>query len=142
MVAQFSETHNMLAQISPASYTAEQNTDWIDMARYERIAIIIQVGAMGTTFDADLEIATDSDGSDIHTLKSITQLVTGEDDEIIVIELLAEEMSHPTGASSDEYSHLRLEVTPNGATIFGAVVLGFESRYDPVSITAWDEIVA
>jgi hypothetical protein len=139
----FSEIADLLGVINPASYAAEQNTGWIDMAKYSRIAIVIHAGDIGTSLDADVEIATDSSGTDIHTLKSMTQLTEagGDDNSVVVIEVRAEEMSKPSEADGKEYSHLRLELTPSGATIVGAQVWGLSPKYPPVTNSLLAETV-
>lgn len=140
----FSEANALLATINPATYSAEQNTAWLDMSKYERIVVVLNAGDIGTSLDIDIEIATDSSGSNIHTLKSITQLTEagGDDNANVVIEIRASEMTSPSGADSTNYRYVKVEVTPSGNCIFGVMVYGNEARYEAVATTNWDEIVA
>lgn len=139
----FSEVNALLATIYPASYSAEQNTAWISMENYERLFVKITAGNIGTSLAVDIEIATDALGSNLHTLKSATTLTeAGTDDNSSVgIEIRAEELSKPSGAPSKEYTHIRVEVIPTGATLLSVDVFGFAPRRAPVDTSVWDEIV-
>lgn len=137
----FSEGAAPLAVINPASYNSEQNTTLVNVAKYHRIAIVLHVGAIGTSLDADVEIATDSGGTGLHTLKSVTQMTSGDPNELVVIEIDPAEMVDPTGSSSSNYDWLRLEVTPVGSVLFSAIVYGIEGRYRPEASSNWDEVV-
>lgn len=143
----FYEQAELLAVLSPASQTTEQNSGYVDMAKYERIVAVLSVGAMTTnaTLDADVEITTDGVSAGLHTLKSITQLTEagGDGDQEILIEIRAEELSNPSGAPADEYRYVNIEVTPaTAAVILGLHVFGFASRLEPVATTLWQEIVS
>lgn len=139
---QFSEDHKLLAQVHYAGVTTEQNTSWISLQNYHRAAIVISASNVTTTLDADLEIATDSSATGLFTLKSITQLTSGDDNARVVIELQSEELSKPTGASSKEYDYIRLETTPNGSATYTVTVWGLQPRMSPVGVTEWDEVVS
>ena len=139
----FFEKHAVLGVLYPASYASEQNLGWYAVQNYHRIAILVIGGNIGTSLDVDVEIATDADGSDVHTLKSITQLTQAgsDDDSYVGIEIQSEELSKPAGTSVTNFTHLRVEVTPSGATLACVVVLGVNPRFAPVSTTGFDEIV-
>lgn len=140
----FTEVHKLLGRLQPATYNSEQNvpsSGWIDLTNYHRAVVIIHVGDTGTTLDADIEIATSSGGADIHTLKSITQLASGADNDIVAIEIRGEELAKPTGAPAENYRYLRVETTPNGNCTYDVLVLGFVPRYAPVGTTEWTEVV-
>jgi hypothetical protein len=142
----FYEVAELLAVLPPASQTTEQQSGYVDMAKYERIFAILSVGAMTTnaTLDVDVEITTDGEAAGLHTLKSITQLTEagGDGDQEIIIEIRAEELSKPSGAPSQEYQYVNIEVTPAvAAVILGLHVFGYAPRYAPVPTTLWQEIV-
>lgn len=143
MPALFSEKNELLGGIYPASYDAEQNTAWINAKSHNRFAVIVRAGNIGTSLDADIEIATDDQASNLHTLKSMTQLTQagGDDDSTVIIEFNGSELTYPTDAPSTNYTHFRVEATPSGASIFEVIVLGFDARNEPVSTTLLDEVV-
>lgn len=140
----FSEVHQLLASTYPASYASEQNTTFVNVANFHRVVVIITAGNIGTSLDADIEIATDSDATGLHTLKSITQLTEAgsDDNSTVVVEIRNEELTKPANASSSNYDWLRVETTPSGASIYGVQVWGVIPRFAPVSTTALDEVVA
>lgn len=144
MVALFSETHELLGGIYPASYNAEQNTAWIDASKHNRFAVIVRAGNIGTSLDVDIEICTDGAAANLHTLKSMTQLTEagGDDDSTVIIEFNSSELTKPSGTSATNFTHFRVEATPNGASIFEVIVLGFDARYVPVPTTLLDEVVS
>ena len=136
----FSEAHAPLGKYGSASFNSEQNIGWIDMAKYHRIAVVCHAILVGTSLDIDIEIATDDNGSKIHTLKSLTQLSGSDDGDLVVIEIRAEELGKPTGAPASNYSHVRVEITPSGTTAASIIVYGIEPRYAPIDSTLWSAI--
>jgi len=144
MVDAWRECNNIAALIYPASYSSEQESAWVDMSQYERIVILLNVGDIGTSVNADVEIATDDSGSGLHTLKSIAALTEagGDDNSFVLIEVRAAEMVNPDGAPADNYRYIRLEVTPSGNCLLGATIIATYPRYIPVATTLIDEIVA
>jgi hypothetical protein len=142
---QFTECHKVLAKLTPGTRSAETNvpaSTWIDLKNYNRVVVIIEGGTVATTLDADIEIATDESGSDLHTLKSITQLGADDDDVIVAVEIRTEELSKPASASGQNYRYMRVETTPSGNCVYSVLVLGFVARYEPVGITEWEEVVS
>lgn len=144
MQAHMTETHELLAVINPATYSTEQNTDFINISNYDRVTVLINAGDIGTSLACDIEIATNDGGTGLHTLKSITTLTqaAGDDNSNVAINLRGEEFSKPTSAPSKEYSHMRVELTPSGNCIFSVQVWGCNTRYAPVPTTLLDEIVS
>lgn len=122
--------------------STEQNTTFVNIKNYRRLAIVIYTLDVGTTLDADVEISTDGVTGGLHTLKSITQLTSGDDDAQVIINVRDEELSKPTSASSSEYDWVRVETTPSGACTYTVSVFGIEPRYSPVGTAEWDEVVA
>jgi len=139
---QFSEYTKLLSHNIYEGVTTEQNTTFVNIKNYRRLAIMIVTLDVGTTLDADVEITTDGVSAGLHTLKSITQFTSGDDAAKTVIEIRDEELSKPTGASSQEYDWVRVETTPSGAATYTVSVFGIEPRYLPVGVTEWDEVVA
>lgn len=137
----FSEVHKLLAAVSYDGVTTEQNTSWLDGSHYHRYAVVIITDAVGTDFNADIELSNTGSGAgtNVHTLKSITELTADENN--VVIELRGEEFSKPTSASSDEYRYFRVETTPDGACNYVVLVFGISPRYAPVGVSEWDEVV-
>ena len=137
----FDEYAKLLADVGYSAVSAEQNTSWINIALYRRVAIVIKAIAVGTSLNADVEIAT-SDGGTAHTLKSITELGGSDDAACVLISVRDEELSKPSGAASDQYDWIRLETTPSGSCTYVVLIFGLEPRYAPVGATEWDEVVA
>ena len=134
----FSEAHELMSHVPADSETTEVNTGWLAMANKHRAVVLISVGdiAGAGTFDVDIEEANTAAGGTPLTLKSITQLVAADDDVAMCIEIRAEELTV-------DYAWIQVEVTPAvGAVEFSVMVLGVTERYKPVSVTAWEEVVA
>lgn len=137
----FSENFAPIAFLGAGAGTAEQNSGYVNLAKYHRVAIVLHVITTGTTLDLDVEIATDADAANVFTFKHITQLVAADDAEIFVVEIRTDELGKPTGASSENYDWLNVEITPSAAAAYSCVVYGFVPRYGPIDSTLWDEIV-
>lgn len=139
---EFSEIHALLDKMGDDDAAAEQNSGYFSVAHYHRVAIVLHAIQVTTSLDVDVEIATDNAATGVHTLKSITQLTADDDGAVVVIEIRAEELGKPTGASSTDYDWINVEVTPVGACTYSLLVYGIEPRYAPVSQTAYEEVVA
>lgn len=137
----FDESAKLLADVGYSGVTTEQNTGFINIANYRRVAVVIKAIAVGTTLDADVEITTDGVSAGLHTLKSITQLGGSDDAAVVLINIRDEELSKPTGASSKEYDWINIETTPSGSCTYVVLVFGLEPRYSPVGNTDYDEVV-
>lgn len=138
MNANFAEETKVLGAIAPASYNSAQDTGWLPIAGFERVATIISVGAIAATgtLNAKLRVAKSAAGASAADLtgKAITQLGADDDDVTLLIEARADEMS--------DYTHIQLVVTPaTAASIVGATVLGVKPHYAPTS-NGYDEAVS
>lgn len=133
------EREQLLAATYASGATTEQNTAYVDVSKFHRIRIILAVQNVGTSLDADVEVATTTGGADLATLKSITQLTEagGDDGSVVEIEIRAEEMN----IAGVHHRYLRLEQTPSGASTWVALIYGCEPRYAPVPTTGLDELV-
>lgn len=139
----FGENFAPLVHVYGAAVTTEQNTVWIQVAKYHRIAIVLHALVVGTTLDLDVEVATDDQATGLWTLpdKTLPQLVAADDNTISVIEIRTDELGKPTGAPSENYDWLRVEITPSAAATYSLVVYGFVPRFGPIDSTLWDAIV-
>lgn len=137
----FAEYAAPLAKLGATAATTEQNTAWINLSKYHRAAIVLHVIGVGTTLDMDIEIATDDAATGLFTFKSITQLDSEADGDIVVVDVRADELGKPSGASAENYDWLRVEITPSGSSAFSCVVYGLEPRYAPIDQTLWAEAV-
>lgn len=139
--AKFAELHELLAVTYPASYSGEQNTDYVYVGNFHRLVIMIVAGNIGTSLDVDIEIATDSAGAGLVTMtgKSITQLTQAgsDDDSVALIEIRGEEFN----VEGVHYDYLRVESTPSGASLYTVLIWGAVPRNAPASVTALDEVV-
>lgn len=138
----FGENFAPIAKFSGAAATTEQNSGYVYVGKYHRIAVVYHGILTGTTVDLDVEIATNAAAANVFTLKSIAQLVSADDGVIVVVEVRSDELGKPTGASSENYDFLNVEITPSGAATFSCVVYGFVPRFGPIDSSLWDEIVA
>lgn len=134
--------------IDPDAYgAAAYSTAWIDMAKFEKLLAVVMAGTLGSsaTLDAKMEQATDAGGTGVKdvTGKAIAQLTQAgtDSDKQALINLRADEMDVNGG-----FRFARLTMTVGTATSdAGAVVLGFDARYQPGSdadLASVDEIVA
>ncbi len=139
----FTEGHKVLAAIAYSGVTTEQNTSWISLQNYHRAVVMIICNNVTTTLDADIEVSNtgSGNGTNVFTLKSATQLTSGDDTAKVAFEIRSEELSKPVGASSDEYEFIRVETTPDGSGTYTVIVLGISPRTKPVGVSEWDEVV-
>lgn len=138
----FSEANAPLAAFGATAATTEQNSGYVNMAKYHRLAIVIYNLQTTTTFDVDIEITTDGVSAGLWTLKSAAQIGSGGDDVILCIEVRADELGKPSGAPSGNYDWVNVEITPVGAAAFTCIVFGLDPRYAPVPSTLWEQVVS
>lgn len=138
----FGENFAPLAKFSGSAVSSEQNSGYVNVGRYHRIAVVLHAILVGTTLDMDIEITTDGVSAGLFTLKSMTQLDGNDDGSIVVAEIRTDELGKPTGASSENYDYLNVELTPSGNATFSCVVYGFVPRIGPVDASLWTEIVS
>lgn len=138
----FDEYAKLLADIGYTGVTTEQNTGYINIKNYRRIAVIIKALTVATSLDVDVEITTDGVSAGLFTLKSAVQLGGSDDADVVLINIRDEELSKPVGASSAEYDWINIETTPSGAGTYVVLVLGLEPRFAPVGVTEWDQVIA
>ena len=136
----FSEVCYPLGRINPASYNAEQNTGYVSVRDYHRVAIVIHAGVLGQNVDVDIEQATDTAASGAKAFasnsKDITLTATTDNNTVNVIEIRGEEFD-----VANAFDCLNLEMTPAGASsIFGAIIYGIVPRYAAVPTTNWDSV--
>jgi len=135
----FTETHELLAVINPASYSAEQNTSYFSCENVHQFVAILHVGLTASgTVDLDIEQATTDGGTPKNvTGKSITQLAATDDNVVVAVNVKAADLD-----VANDYKWVRIEVTPSGTSIFGVEVWGVTQRYVPVGTTLLEEAVA
>lgn len=139
--ANFSEMAAPLAAFGATAATTEQNSGYVSMAKYHRLAILLFFLSTTTAVDVDVEVTTDGVSAGLFTLKSITALDGSGDDKIVCIEVRADELGKPSGASSENYDYVNVEVTPTDACAFTCIIFGLEPRYAPIDQTLWEEVV-
>ncbi len=130
------EVEALLVNDLESGVSSEQNTGWIAIGGYHRIFIEIHAVTVGTSINADVEIATSSGGAGITNMtgKSITQLdAVGS----VAIEIQSEEFNQ----SQIHHTHLQVETTPSGTCDYVVLVKGIVARHEPVTVANWDEIV-
>lgn len=137
----FGESHAPLAHMARVGSTTEQNSGYVNVGKYHRIAVVLHALVVGTTLDIDIEVANDNAAANVFTLKHITQLVAADDDVVVVIDIRGDELGKPSGATGQNYDWLNVEVTPSGASTFSCIVYGIVPRFEPVDATLWHEQV-
>jgi len=116
---------------------------WVNLANYHRVILVVNVGDMvqGATLDVSIRQATTVAGAGAKAItgKAITQLTQagGDSDSLVSIELQTEELD-VTG-SFDCVSVRR--VIAGAAVEMSFVLYGIVSRYEPVPVTAWTEVI-
>lgn len=126
----------VLDPISQAAATV--TTGWVSMATYDAICAVLQTGVLGAsaTVDAKLQQATSSGGAGAKDItgKAITQLTKAgsKDNKQAVINCRADELDVTNG-----FAYVRLSVTVGtAASLIGAMILGFDARYQPATVAA------
>jgi len=140
----FTEVSLYGGTLFPANRAAAvYNTAWLTMEENQRAVFQIAVGviAQAGTVDFTVQEAQDAAGTGAQAVagKAITQLTQagGDGNDVIVVEVRAEEMTVNTG-----YNHLRGVLTVAGNTAFTAVVpLRIIPTYPPVSTAALTEVI-
>jgi len=130
-----SEVCAIAATIDPDAYSAATTvSDYVNMADFESVMIIILVGTMATnaTLNAVVKQATSGAGAGAKNLtssKAITELTeAGSDsDKQVIITVRAEELD-----LANDFTHIAISVTGAvAASDYGAVILGFNPRRAP-----------
>lgn len=124
MHAKFAELYAPIDRALFVAATTEQNTGYVALTQYLRAAVIVHALSVTTTLDVDIEVATSAAGANAITLKSAVQLAAADDDVILCFDIRADELSNPAGTSVNEFTHVNVEVTPNGAATVSVLVLG------------------
>jgi len=123
---------------------ATYNGAWQSMRDFHRAVAILIVGdiQVGGTVDFILQQATDTAGTGAKAItgKAITQLTQagGDGDEACIIELRTEELDVSNGFDCIRW---RLTLGTAASEVAVLVLRGSPPRYQPVSTTAWTEVV-
>lgn len=134
------------ATIDPDAYTAAAYTsDYVSMADFETMMAIVMVGTMASTstVDAKLVQATDSGGTGVKDItgKAITQLTEAgtDSDKQAIINCRSDELDVAGG-----FTHVALVMTVGtAASDAGAILLGFDARYQPATdLASVDEVIS
>ena len=147
---QFTETHDVLAALAPTAAlaaVATHNTGYVSLADYHRAFVWLHIGELGplSTIDVNLTQATDALGTGAMALtniaagtKSPVQIVTADEGNYIGIEVRSEEFDVDNG-----YVFLNAAVVIGGeVSYYSCVIFGIVSRYEPVGVTDFQEVVA
>lgn len=132
-----------------ATYNADSlgvgtfNSAYVLLRDYHRVWLVVNTGDMGggASLDAGIQQATTVAGAGVKAIagKTITQLTQagGDGDDLVCIELQTEELD-VTG----NFDCVRFYLTVAGAAVeVSAILYGLMSRFDPVPVTNWAEIV-
>ena len=129
-----SEIAAIVATVDPDAYaTGAQNSDWVDMEKWENIYAFVAAGVIVSsgTVDFKLQQATSSTGAGAKDItgKAITQLTTGDNDEQSVINLRATELDV---ANNFKYARGVMTLTTAGADA-AVFLIGLNPRRGPAS---------
>lgn len=138
----FDQYVKLLGDNGYSAVTTEQNSGYINIKNYRKVAVLIKCINVTTSLDCDIEVTTDGVSAGLKTLKSITQIGGSGDANCVLININAEELAKPDSASSDQYDWINVETTPSGSGTYVVLVFGLDPRYEPVGATQWDEVVA
>jgi hypothetical protein len=136
MHAAFHEEYVPISRTSVIAATTAQNTGWVSLRDYVRVAVIIHALTVTTTLDAVVQIATSAAGANALTLSSAAQLAAADDNVILCFDVRPDALSSPVGTSVSEFTHLNVRLTPDGAATASVLVLG-EPRGKPG--TGWTQ---
>lgn len=139
MAVALSDLQTVCGKIDPASQAAGTYnlSTWVDMKQFDRIQIVLSVGALGAsaTLDAVVKQATSNSGTgskNLTTSKAITQLTQAGSgsNKVVVINVRGSDLDTANG-----FEFISLAVTiGTAASVFGYVVLG-DSEGTPPSST-------
>lgn len=140
----FSEQWAPVVRLDPISHgPSAAYLGWVQMALYRRIAIIVDVGVLGTlaTVNAHVDQATDAAGTGAKLIsgKTMTALTAAgtDDNKIVCFEVRAEELDLVNG-----YGYISLHFTTAVAASMAQVIyLADVARFRPVTTANWEEII-
>lgn len=144
---QFAEVVAPIGKAGDNSYSTPQDSGWVYVGDYNRIVVLINAQAIGTSLAVKVDLATDSSGSNlVSDWRHITTLtsVPAQPD---IIEIIATELGYPTGGTpavptGTNYSYIKVTATPTGTVAAGILILGVSPKQAPVDSALWNEIVA
>lgn len=139
-----SQSLAIVGTVDPASYSAQTNSDAVDMLLFRRCLFVIAAGVIGAnTVTAVVKGGTD--GSTFPTTITSKSIAAGtfsgstDNNKQALIEVIDSE------CAAQDVRYIRVEITPSGASLLSAVVLAGEARYEPASdsnLASVAEIVA
>lgn len=146
MNALLSEKIAVVATIDPDAYTTGvQSSDYVDMADFEKVMFIVQVGTLGSlaTVDFKLQEAKDTSATGLQDIsgKSITQMTAAgtDSDKQAIVEISAPELS-------EGYRYVKGVMTIGvAASDASMVAVAGDPKYSPVAafdLASVDEIVS
>ena len=127
----FVEEFKSLQRISPQSTSTQVNgSAYVDVSGFARFVAKFNVGAIASTGTLTVQVrqATSAAGAGVKALIASAALADTGDDQDIWLEFKAEDLDVDGG-----FKFVRLEiVAATAASIVGAELLGFVSRFEPV----------
>ncbi len=138
--ARFTEEWAVLDRIEIAAWAGGISTHWNSLMNYHRVAVVVDVGVLGSTLDVAVWQATNvaGTGAKVVTGKALTQLAATDDDSHCVIELRTEELDVDGGF---DCIRVQTESGAAGGNTYGVVIYGAPGRFPPPVTTPWDEVV-
>lgn len=106
----------------PAAHAAPINSGWKPAKDFTSFAVLAQVGANAETVTVLIEEATDASGSNPQTINSDV-IANTEVDDVYVYQFPQEKLD-----LEDDYTHIRVTLTPSGAKLMAGLLIGFGAR--------------
>jgi hypothetical protein len=126
------ERFSLEGVISPQSVDgATVSSPWISMAQLGYLCAIVAAGAIADTgtLDGAFVQATSAAGAGEKAVtgKSMTQLLTANDDDQVFFNVSEDDLDTANG-----FTHVQLQLTAaTAASLVSAVLLGFDANYSP-----------
>jgi len=141
----FTEVVDVLAAIAPITANGAvgaHSTAYVSLADYHRAFVLLHVGTPGgaSTIDVAITQATDTSGTGAKAItgKAITTITAADTEEYVGMELNTDELDVSAG-----FCTICATVTVGIATYtYSLYVFGLVSRYEPVGVTDFAEVVA
>ena len=148
---QFTEVHDILAELAPTTahgLVGAHVTGYADMADYHRAFVWLHIGepGQGATITVTIQEAQDALGTGAQALMNIAAVPGSKSPAVIVAadsgEYVGIEIRSPELDVSNGYHFIQVTVTVGvAAYTYSCVLFGIVSRYEPVGVTDFLQVV-
>lgn len=148
---QFTEVHDVLAELAPTTahgLVGAHVTGYADMADYHRAFVWLHLGEPGqaATITVTVQQATSAAGAGAKALTNILGVAGSKSPAVMVAadsgEYVGIEIRSPEIDVSNGYHFIQVTVTVGAAAYtYSCVLFGIVSRYEPVGVTDFLQVV-